>query len=207
MSNIYAMVDTWNAGGTTFTAIKMDVTDTASATASLLLDLQVASTSVLSVRKSGALLANLNGTTAIPAISVGILTNGFIKDANGWLGIVQGAVENAAFSGTDMFFRNDGHIGFASGALPGGPDVGISRNAANVLEVNTGTTGTFASLVTKSVRGAAVTFANVPAAPVEGMMLAITDSSTAIWGATITGGGANHVSGYYNGTNWTVAGK
>lgn len=43
--------------------------------------------------------------------------------------------------------------------------------------------------------------------PGEGMIAAITDSSTATWGATITGGGSNHVLGYYNGTNWTVMAK
>jgi hypothetical protein len=50
--NIYDMADTWNAGGTTFTAIKMNVTDTASAAGSLLLDLQVGGASQFSVGKS-----------------------------------------------------------------------------------------------------------------------------------------------------------
>lgn len=63
-----------------------------------------------------------------------------------------------------------------------------------------------ANLMARSVRGFAVTFANVPT-PIEGMMVAVTDSTTATWGATITGGGANHVLAYYNGTNWTVAAK
>lgn len=58
-----------------------------------------------------------------------------------------------------------------------------------------------------SVRGSAVAFTNVPASPVEGMLVAVTDSTTATWGATITGGGSNHVLAYYNGTNWTVAAK
>jgi hypothetical protein len=40
-----------------------------------------------------------------------------------------------------------------------------------------------------------------------GSIAPISDSSTATWGATITGGGANHVLGYCNGTNWTVAAK
>jgi len=60
---------------------------------------------------------------------------------------------------------------------------------------------------TTSVRGTAVTFANRPSTPVEGMMLGITDSTTDTWGATITGGGSLHVLAYYNGTNWTVFGK
>jgi hypothetical protein len=39
--NIFDLTDTWNAGGTTFTAIKMNATDTASAAGSLLIDLQI----------------------------------------------------------------------------------------------------------------------------------------------------------------------
>jgi hypothetical protein len=41
MAFIYDLTDTWNAGGTSFNAIKMNVTDTASAAASRLLTLQV----------------------------------------------------------------------------------------------------------------------------------------------------------------------
>lgn len=70
MANIYDMSDTWNAGATTFTAIKMDVTDSASASGSLLMDLQVGGTSRFSVGKgAGAifgsnLLELLNTTNA-----------------------------------------------------------------------------------------------------------------------------------------------
>ena len=41
------MTDTWNDGATTFNAIKMNVTDTASASGSLLFDLQVGGASKL----------------------------------------------------------------------------------------------------------------------------------------------------------------
>lgn len=58
-----------------------------------------------------------------------------------------------------------------------------------------------------SLRGNAVAFAGLPASPVEGMLVAVTDSNTAVWGAVIAGGGANHVLAYYNGTAWTVAAK
>lgn len=53
------------------------------------------------------------------------------------------------------------------------------------------------------------TFASLTAcsSTIEGSMAAITDSSTATWGATITGSSSNHVLGYCDGTNWTVAGK
>lgn len=58
MSNIYNLTDTWNAAGVTFTAIKMNVTDTASAAGSRLIDLQVAGSSRLYLDKSGALFVS-----------------------------------------------------------------------------------------------------------------------------------------------------
>lgn len=63
---VYNMVDTWNAGGTTFTAVKMNVTDTASAAASALIDLQVGGVSQFKVSKAGAVTAV---GVAIPTIS------------------------------------------------------------------------------------------------------------------------------------------
>jgi hypothetical protein len=41
----------------------------------------------------------------------------------------------------------------------------------------------------------------------EGSFAAITDSTVNTWGTTIAGGGSNHVFGYCDGTNWTVAAK
>lgn len=52
-ANIYDLADTWNDGGTTFTAIKMDVTDTASASGSLLMDLLVDSSTLFSISAAG----------------------------------------------------------------------------------------------------------------------------------------------------------
>jgi hypothetical protein len=53
MAFIYDLTDTWNAGGTSFNAIKMNVTDTASAAASRLMTLQVGGAERFSVRKDG----------------------------------------------------------------------------------------------------------------------------------------------------------
>jgi len=52
MAYIYDIADTWSASGTTFTGIKLNVTDTASAAGSLLMDLQVGGVSQFSVNKS-----------------------------------------------------------------------------------------------------------------------------------------------------------
>ena len=76
-----------------------------------------------------------------------------------------------------------------------------------VLEVKLGNDSAYAGFMSRYLRTNPVTVASLPASPTEGMMVAVTDSSTATWGDTITGGGANHVLAYYNGTNWTVAAK
>lgn len=57
------------------------------------------------------------------------------------------------------------------------------------------------------LRVKAVTFANLPSSPTEGMTAPIIDSTVNAWGNVIAGGGTNHVLGYYNGINWTVIGK
>jgi hypothetical protein len=71
------------------------------------------------------------------------------------------------------------------------------------------TINTTGGIAAYTVQHKAVTFANLPACAsgLEGMQGAVTDSTTATWGATITGTGSNHVLGYCDGTNWTVAGK
>ena len=53
MAFIYDLTDTWNAGGTTFSAIKMNVTDTASAAASKLVQCQIGGTDKFTVGKDG----------------------------------------------------------------------------------------------------------------------------------------------------------
>lgn len=63
-SNVYNMADTWNNGATVFTAIKVNVTDTASDAASLLMDLQVGGSSKFSVGKGGAVNASGNVSSA-----------------------------------------------------------------------------------------------------------------------------------------------
>lgn len=69
------MVQTWNAVGTTFTAIKMNVTDTASAAASKLIDLQLAGVSKFALYKTGNLSV---GYTTDPGYTLGVNGNVFL---------------------------------------------------------------------------------------------------------------------------------
>lgn len=79
----------------------------------------------------------------------------------------------------------------------------VSNTAS--LELKTADDSAFSLFTARSLRSNPVTFANLPTG-VEGMMVTVTDSNTATWGATIAGGGSNRVLAYFNGTNWTVAG-
>ena len=63
MAYIYDLSDQWAASGTVFTGIKLNVTDTASAAGSLLMDLQVGGVSRINVTKTG-LTNSAGGYTA-----------------------------------------------------------------------------------------------------------------------------------------------
>jgi hypothetical protein len=78
MAYIYDLADTWNASGTTFTAIKMNVTDTASATASLLMDLQVGGSSQFKVQKNGTTTFS-NGAILSAAAGLDLATNSITR--------------------------------------------------------------------------------------------------------------------------------
>lgn len=68
MAYIYDLTDTWNAGGTTFNAIKMNVTDSASAAGSKLVTLQTNGTEHFSVTKAG--VGYFSGNVGIGTSSV-----------------------------------------------------------------------------------------------------------------------------------------
>ncbi|HKQ06804.1 MAG TPA: hypothetical protein VJ464_16840 [Blastocatellia bacterium] len=59
------ITQTWNSSGITFTAIKASITNTASASGSLLMDLQVGGASQFSVRRDGVIFAPTLSTTGL----------------------------------------------------------------------------------------------------------------------------------------------
>lgn len=82
MANIYDLSDTWNDGATTFTSIKINVTDTASAAASLLMDLQVGGTSQFKVSKAGAVTALGNVTASTFSVGGSFLNASTLRIGN-----------------------------------------------------------------------------------------------------------------------------
>ena len=76
MAYIYDLTDTWNASGTTFNGIKLNVTDSASASSSKLVTLQTNGTEHFSITKAGVgyVSGNLGIGTASPATKLHLLT-------------------------------------------------------------------------------------------------------------------------------------
>ena len=87
---------TWNAGAVTFTGIKLNVTNTASAAASLLLDLQVGGSTKANIDRSGAGVLNALTLTAGGNAFGSFNSNGITFNSNEYLAWTAGATSAAA---------------------------------------------------------------------------------------------------------------
>lgn len=119
MANIYDMTDTWNDGATTFTSIKMDVTDTASAADSKLLDLQVGGTPKATIDEGGKLTLTGDidvGTNKLYYSNV-FSTTGDLPSATSYHGMFAHVhAEGAAYfahGGSWQKLANSGEVGTA----------------------------------------------------------------------------------------------
>ena len=136
VQDVFNMADTWNASGTTFTGIKLNVTDTASAAASLLMDLQVGGVSRFSVTKAGAASAlNLSLSGASGATIAGGGANAILFATE--------SVYRAAYRATYFNLAANMALGFSSdtafsvGSVTD-PDTVLRRDAANTLAQRNG---------------------------------------------------------------------
>jgi hypothetical protein len=138
-----ALTQTWNAGGVAFTALKVNVTNTASASGSLLADLQVGGASKLSVDKLGSIVSAsgvINGLTVDNSGNVTLaLANSQIKTNIGYMTFGSGAGGNYQFcvrSG-GFFGTSSQQLGFTDGtSYSGTTDTTLSRAAAGVIACN-----------------------------------------------------------------------
>jgi hypothetical protein len=88
---------------------------------------------------------------------------------------------------------------------------GIARNAAGVVEINSGTAGTFRDLKLRDLTASGVvcagtyTVGTLPSAAANAYKFAtVSDSSVTTFGSTVAAGGSSNVMVFSNGTNWTV---
>lgn len=138
ISYLNATTASYVAGGTVeriFTTVKANITDTASSAASNLMDLQVGGTTKVNIDKSGLLIfppAGGNGSGAV-----------FGGTSNG---------SAAAYVG-QYGFRLAGNLTLQWSAQKdlNAPEIGIGRNSAGVLEVNSGTLSAYRDIRVRSV--------------------------------------------------------
>jgi hypothetical protein len=144
MAYIYNMADTWADAGVTFTAIKMNVTDTASNAASLLMDLQVGGVSIASVRKNGLALfgptaAFVNGIgIGTPSVNVGAGANVASNFAGGQVNIWDSNLNVASLNAGGLALRSTGTVAWGSGTSVATADLFLARDAANTLAQRNG---------------------------------------------------------------------
>lgn len=112
-----------------------------------------------------------------------------------------------SFLGSAMAFRSGYLFQYSSTTDSfGSADLGFARNAAGVLEINSGTAGTFRDLKTRNAITNPVTVAGLAGAT-KGARSFVTDANTTLllgFGTIVVGGGANNVPVYYDGTNWLI---
>jgi hypothetical protein len=140
MAYIYSLADTWNDGATTFKGISLNVTDSASAAGSLLMDLQVGGVSQFRVTKAGAVTvaSTLASSTAFSpvlalgtGVGTGLVTVTRIDDGNinfgfGYDGTNRGAI-----------VASNGSLRWGSSGITS-PDLFLVRDAANTLAQRNG---------------------------------------------------------------------
>jgi len=128
-----SVTQTWNSSGVTFTGIQANITDTASASASLLMDLQVGGTSQFFVSKSGGItLFNNSASVTIGTVAgsqVGILRSG------GALNLFLGnSTSVMSYNGSNATLPSSSVFGWNSGALGSGTfDLNLARDASDTL--------------------------------------------------------------------------
>ena len=128
---------TWNNAAVTFTGWRLNVTDTASNAASLLLDLQVGGVSQFRVTKTGKALAEDQTSGPIysfaqaPSTGIGRIANDLV--------MYSGLTPTARLFGNNFSVDSANAIGFCSGAVNATTaDALIFRDAANTLAQRNG---------------------------------------------------------------------
>jgi len=201
---IINLSQTWNNAATTFTGLKLNVTNTASAAGSNLLDLQVGGTSKAFITTLGYL-----------GIGSGLSGNNFIRNGfslNAGLALIGNnsfAVNNNGSYGalvrSPYFWLNgSGYLGWSSNlAAVVTPDIALARDSAGVLKVTNGSTGTgYLKLIPTTV--GALTAAATVGAGTKAFVTDATNTLASHHGDVVAGGGSNFTPVYSDGTDWRI---
>ena len=181
---------TWNNAATTFTGLKLNVTNTASASTSNLLDVQTGGVTRFSV----------GSNPSINALRYGLANFG-INFPGGYVNILD-------YDGNTIisWLKKTTNIGVnLSAKLSWGPnyftpDIALDRDSAGVVKITDGTTGT------GYIKQVPVAVSALPSAATVGAGTRgfVNDATATTFASTVTGGGANTVPVYSDGTNWLI---
>ena len=189
---IINLSQTWNNAATTFTGLKLNVTNTASAAGSNLLDLQVGGVSAVQVRDneikySGSRVALYTGTGGGGSVDIAGV---------GSLDTVPLRVEYSLIT-----IANRAKVGFTTGTnINTGVDVALSRDSAGVVKVTNGSSGTG---YIKQVP-VAVSALPLPATVGAGTRGFVNDANDTTFASVVAQGGSNVVPVYCDGTSWRI---
>jgi hypothetical protein len=141
-SPVIDAAQTWNAGGVTFTGLKFNATDTASAAASLLMDLQVDGASRFNVGKGGALtfsgnLQVANNGVYIEGTAVGTVR---VPGAGGYYGFTSSSSSTSS-STIDTFISRRGAANLRFGAADAAAPVAQTLSVQSVVAGTTDIAG------------------------------------------------------------------
>jgi len=175
-SPVLNLSQTWNNAATTFTGLKLNVTNTASAGGSKLLDLQVGGTSQF----------RLNNEGAITSPNDLIFTRG----------------ATTSFRSGSTRFSITSELGLSNNNASS-PDTFIARNSAGVVKITDGSNGTgYLKLIPTTV--GALTAAATVGAGTKAFVTDSTSTLSSNHGQAVVGGGSNFVPVFSDGTNWIV---
>ena len=133
---LFNLSGTWNTTGTP-TAIFLNVTDTASNSASKLIDLQVGGSSKASIDKTGLALFTLAGSRSAPTIQVRNTNSGIYSPASNWLGFAVAGVSPVQIDSTGILLGSGTGFGWTNQvndpSQTGTRDLTLARDSADIL--------------------------------------------------------------------------
>ncbi|MER9217876.1 hypothetical protein NKI48_02925 [Mesorhizobium sp. M0644] len=190
LANLPAII--WNSAGTTFTALRVSVTDTASASGSLLFDFLVGGVSQASLTKAGRLTVNQLYITNAGFLNLNAsLTALLVGEAANTIGMRNGV--------SAQIFRV--YNTFTSAANYERLSISWASNVCTIkAEAQTGTVRPL------QIKYTPQTVATLPAAATAGAgaRMFVSDALTPVFGSPVTGGGAVPVPVFSDGTVWNV---
>ena len=196
-------------------AIFVNVTNTASGSGSSIVDFQVGGASVFAIKPVAV-------TSDFSPSNVDIDNNGMSINANHPLIFATGGIPYLAMNTQGSFsipaaglllgasFADNGNICWTSTAAinTGAIDTCLFRNAAGVVEIDSGTSGTYRDLKLRNLIATGVierpsyTVSTLPVSPATGSEAYVSDATTCTFLGSLVGSGSTVCPVFYNGSAW-----